>query len=68
MKQGIHPELHEITAHCACGRSFKTRTTSADLDVTICSACHPYFTGAQKFVDTAGRIEKFEKRFKKGKK
>jgi large subunit ribosomal protein L31 len=68
MKHDIQPELHELTAQCACGNSFKTRTTASDLDVTICSACHPYYTGAQKFVDTAGRIEKFEKRFKKGNK
>ncbi|BDC34409.1 50S ribosomal protein L31 [Candidatus Dependentiae bacterium Noda2021] len=68
MKQAIQPELHELTAKCACGNAFKTRTTNSDLDVTICSACHPYYTGSQKLVDTAGRIEKFEKRFKKGNK
>jgi len=65
MKKDLHPELHEVTAHCACGASFKTRSTSPELKVTLCSQCHPFFTGAQKFVDTAGRIEKFEKRFKK---
>lgn len=68
MKPNIHPELHELTAHCACGNAFKTSSTDSDLKVTICSACHPFFTGAQKFVDTAGRIEKFEKRYKKAKK
>lgn len=66
MKKGLHPELHEVIAHCACGNQFKTRSTATELKVTLCSACHPYFTGAQKLVDTAGRIEKFEKRYKKG--
>lgn len=66
MKQTIHPEIHEINAHCACGNSFATHSTMPELRVTICSACHPFYTGEQKFVDTAGRIEKFEKRFKKG--
>ena len=66
MKKNIHPELHEIVAHCACGAQFKTRSTVDGLRVTLCSQCHPYFTGAQKFVDTAGRIEKFQKRYEKG--
>jgi len=65
MKKGIHPELNALTARCACGNSFKTSSTLSDLDVSICSNCHPFFTGAQKFVDTAGRIEKFENKFKK---
>jgi len=65
MKKGLHPELHEITAHCACGASFKTRSTASDIHVTLCSQCHPFYTGDQRFVDTAGRIEKFEKRYKK---
>ncbi len=65
MKKNIHPEVHELTARCACGNAFKTSSTNSDLDVTICSNCHPFFTGAQKFVDTAGRIEKFENKFKK---
>lgn len=67
MKSGIHPELHEITVRCACGNAFKTRSTAKELRVTLCSACHPFFTGTQKFVDTAGRIEKFEKKYKKNK-
>jgi large subunit ribosomal protein L31 len=67
MKKELHPELHEVTAHCACGYSFKTTSTSPDISVSICSHCHPFYTGSQKLVDTAGRIEKFEKRFKKGK-
>jgi large subunit ribosomal protein L31 len=66
MKKNIHPELHEVVAHCACGAQFKTRSTANDLKVTLCSQCHPFFTGAQKFVDTAGRIEKFQKRYEKG--
>lgn len=67
MKKGIHPELHEVTVRCACGNAFKTRSTQSDLKMTICSSCHPFFTGAQKFVDTAGRIEKFHNKYKKGK-
>jgi large subunit ribosomal protein L31 len=66
MKTNIHPESYEVNAHCACGNNFKTRSTKKDVRVTLCSQCHPFFTGAQKFVDTAGRIEKFEKKFKKG--
>lgn len=66
MKQNKHPELHEITARCACGNAFVTTSTNDELHVTICSNCHPFYTGAQKFLDTAGRIEKFNKRYKKG--
>lgn len=65
MKKDIHPHLYEVTAMCACGASYPTRSTKEDIHVTICAACHPFYTGAQKFVDTAGRIEKFEKRYKK---
>lgn len=66
MKKNKHPELHEITARCACGNAFVTTSTLPELHVTICSNCHPFYTGAQKFLDTAGRIEKFQKRYKKG--
>jgi large subunit ribosomal protein L31 len=66
MKKGIHPEYHEIQVVCACGSSFTTRSTKKDLRVEICSACHPFFTGRQKLVDSAGRVERFEKRYKKG--
>lgn len=66
MKKNLHPELHDVTAHCACGAQYKTRSTVGELKVTLCSQCHPYFTGAHKFVDTAGRIEKFQKRYEKG--
>jgi large subunit ribosomal protein L31 len=65
MKKGTHPELFEVTVHCACGNSFKSHSTAKSLNVTICSACHPYFTGKQTFVDTAGRIEKFQKKYDK---
>jgi large subunit ribosomal protein L31 len=59
MKAKIHPAYKEITVTCACGNSFKTRSALAkDLRVDICSACHPFYTGKQKFVDTAGRVEK----------
>lgn len=64
MKKDIHPEVYEVTAHCACGNEFKTTSTKKQLRVTICSKCHPFFTGAQKFVDTQGRIEKFKKKYK----
>ena len=66
MKSSIHPENHEITTRCACGNSFDTMSTLSEIKTTICSACHPFYTGEQKFLDTAGRIEKFEKRYKKG--
>lgn len=66
MKQGIHPEYNEITVTCACGEAFKTRSTKkGDLHVEICSACHPFFTGKQKLVDTAGRVDRFNKRYGK---
>jgi len=65
MKQGIHPNYVESTVVCACGNTFKTRSTKASLRLDICSSCHPFFTGKQKFVDTAGRVERFQKRFEK---
>ncbi len=66
MKQGIHPEYHEITVSCACGETFKTGSTrKGDLHVEICSACHPFFTGKQKLIDTAGRVDRFNKRYGK---
>lgn len=63
MKKGIHPKYEEVTVTCACGNTFKTRSTAGDLKVEICSACHPFFTGKQKLLDTAGRIEKFNKKY-----
>ena len=65
MKPKIHPEYHEVTAHCACGNSFKTRSTKSELRLEICSKCHPFFTGKAKLVDTAGRVERFQKRYAK---
>lgn len=65
MKKGIHPELHDMVAECTCGFRLKTRSTRPGLHATLCSNCHPFFTGTQKFVDTAGRIEKFQKKFQK---
>jgi len=66
MKQGIHPNYQEITVHCACGNEFQTRSTRAgELHVEICSECHPFFTGKQKLVDTAGRVDRFNKRYGK---
>ncbi len=66
MKQGIHPEYHEIKVQCACGNVFQTRSTRKDdLHVEICSECHPFFTGRQKLVDTAGRVDRFNKRYAK---
>lgn len=63
MKQNIHPKYEETSIKCACGNEIKTRSTKQDLRLTLCNECHPFFTGKQKFVDTAGRIEKFQKRF-----
>ena len=65
MKADIHPEYQLTTVHCGCGNTFTTRSTSARINVDICSNCHPFFTGKQKFVDTAGRIEKFKSKFAK---
>jgi large subunit ribosomal protein L31 len=66
MKAGIHPDYQEITVSCACGNVFKTRSTrKADLHIEICSECHPFFTGKQKLVDTAGRVDRFNKRYKR---
>ena len=63
MKPGIHPKYHEVEARCACGNTFKTRSTKPELHLEICSACHPFFTGRQKLIDTEGRVERFTKRF-----
>ena len=63
MKSGIHPKYQACTAHCACGNTFETRSTSAKINVDICAQCHPFFTGKQKLLDTAGRMERFSKKF-----
>ena len=65
MRQGIHPEYNEATISCACGASFKTRSTRGDYSVEICSSCHPFYTGKQKIMDTAGRVERFRRRYSK---
>ena len=63
MKKGIHPEYKMINVHCACGNSFDTRATTDNITVEICSACHPFFTGKQNLIDTAGRIEKYMQKY-----
>lgn len=65
MKDKIHPEYKLSTVTCACGNSFQTRSTTGDLRLEICSACHPFFTGKQKLVDSAGRVEKFMKKYRR---
>jgi len=68
MKPKIHPEYKEITVTCSCGNTFKTRSTlGRDLKVEVCSSCHPFYTGKQKIVDTAGRVEKFRQKYTKKK-
>ncbi len=63
MKKGIHPKYKNAKVTCVCGNSFETRSTKAEQKLEICSNCHPFFTGQQKFVDTAGRVEKFFARY-----
>lgn len=63
MKPDIHPEYVETTITCACGTSYATRSTVPELRVAICSKCHPFFTGRQRLVDTAGRVEKFQRKY-----
>ncbi|MEE8411198.1 MAG: 50S ribosomal protein L31 [Acidobacteriota bacterium] len=65
MKKDLHPKYYEIEVTCACGNSFKTGSTLPEMKVEICSACHPFFTGKQKLIDTAGRVERFQKRYGK---
>lgn len=65
MKKGIHPEYHKITATCACGNKVELGSVDKEMNVEICSACHPFFTGKQKLVDSAGRVEKFMKKYAK---
>ncbi len=67
MKPEIHPQIHEVTARCACGNAFQTISTQQRIETDICSSCHPFYTGQQKFVDTAGRIEKFQARYETAK-
>jgi large subunit ribosomal protein L31 len=65
MKKEIHPPYVECTVTCACGNRFVTRATVSELRVSVCSECHPFYTGKQKFVDEAGRIERFQRRYQK---
>jgi large subunit ribosomal protein L31 len=65
MKTEIHPQYQQVDVHCACGESWKTRSTKKDLRIEICSKCHPFFTGKQKLVDSAGRIDRFQQRYAK---
>ena len=63
MKSNIHPTYQDCTVHCGCGKTFQTRATVKELRIEICSTCHPFYTGKQKFVDSAGRVDKFFKRY-----
>ena len=65
MKQGIHPEYVTATVRCSCGSTFLTRSTKPEIHVEICSACHPFYTGKQKLVDTGGRVERFQRRLER---
>jgi large subunit ribosomal protein L31 len=65
MRKGIHPQYKRAIVTCVCGNTFETRSTVGDLKVEICSKCHPFFTGKQKLVDTAGRVERFQKKYGK---
>lgn len=64
MKSGIHPKYQEVVVRCACGETFNTRSTSKDLRLEICNKCHPFFTGKQKLIDSAGRVERFNRRYR----
>jgi large subunit ribosomal protein L31 len=63
MKDGIHPDYKVITVTCACGNSFQTRSTKSELTVDVCSACHPFYTGKQRLVDTQGRVDRFRRKY-----
>ncbi|MFT3906809.1 MAG: 50S ribosomal protein L31 [Steroidobacteraceae bacterium] len=63
MKAATHPDYAEITVTCTCGNVFKTRSTGQDLQIDVCSNCHPFYTGKQKMLDTAGRVDKFRKKY-----
>lgn len=67
MKADIHPQYMDAVIHCACGNVIKTKSTRKDIRIGICSKCHPFFTGQQKYVDTAGRVEKFQSKYRKKK-
>jgi large subunit ribosomal protein L31 len=63
VREGIHPKYQEVEVRCACGNTFKTRSTKPELHLEICNMCHPFFTGRQKLIDTEGRVERFSKKF-----
>jgi large subunit ribosomal protein L31 len=63
MKKGIHPKYDKVVVHCGCGNTFETRSTVSEIHAEICSVCHPFYTGKQKYVDTAGRVERFQKKY-----
>jgi large subunit ribosomal protein L31 len=65
MKEGIHPNYPAASIQCACGNKFVTRSTRGDFHVDVCGACHPFYTGTQKLIDTAGRVDRFRKRYEK---
>jgi len=65
MKKDIHPKYDRVVVRCGCGNTFETRSTASEIHAEICSACHPFFTGKQKYIDTAGRIERFRKKYGK---
>ena len=65
MKADIHPEYVTCKVHCACGNTFETRSTKSAINVEICSACHPFYTGKQKFVDSEGRVDRFNRKYKR---
>jgi large subunit ribosomal protein L31 len=67
MKAGIHPDYVDCNVTCSCGNTFQTRSTLPELRVELCSACHPFYTGKQKLVDTGGRVERFQRRYSKAK-
>jgi large subunit ribosomal protein L31 len=68
MKQGIHPDYQPATIVCACGNRIETKSTAAEIHVEICSVCHPFYTGKQRLVDTAGRVERFQRKYGKAEK
>ncbi|MGH7906551.1 MAG: 50S ribosomal protein L31 [Candidatus Binataceae bacterium] len=63
MKPGIHPEYHRCVVICACGNTFETRSTASELHVEVCARCHPFYTGTQRLVDSAGRVERFKRKY-----
>lgn len=63
MKADLHPKYHKLVAQCACGTQFETRSTAASIHVEVCAQCHPYFTGKQRLVDTAGRVDRFRRKY-----